>query len=548
MLANTLPLLPFHHTVLAKKEWVNNKQEKKGRVIDLQELKDSFEYEEDEESEEEVSSEESESLASTESWDSNYEDGRNPYGDDFDWAGHIDRLLPDKAELGKPPPKLYKKPEVVRRKKNGPGLWGRAKIAFNAWKEKEKQRRKHYIYKEYEEKIKAYDEKIREDILAEIAKHRLDVMKEVAASRKRLKTNSMEKKSAKVGDLSGHETKVKQYDREMEIVDFYCTNLQRWAVEKHQQKIDMEEMKRVEIAEREAKQKHEREEAERERAKIEDAKELQMDLEITKKIAEYGRKIGVLAGSNVYDIHAANLAKEAKAKKKAAKADFRQVDKNPVLVLRLHPDTDFKLMRRNGIGPDGKRMRVFDYPDMTKTRHVTTLRCVEIGERGALSLAADFVRGACPLVEELDMSRCQIQSRGLGRLLHGMKVGNLMSLHRFVLRGNSITARGLQYLQESFLGGTFPALVELDLRENEWGDNGLNVLIDMIQRKLFYTVTHLRLQNNGISDVGFSRLVRIMQSTQEQRMPYVESINLENNPISGEVKRQFSPLPYYFSI
>ena len=129
-----------------------------------------------------------------------------------------------------------------------------------------------------------------------------------------------------------------------------------------------------------------------------------------------------------------------------------------------------------------------------------------------------------------------------------MKVGNLMSLHRFVLRGNSITSRGLQYLQEAFIGGTFPSLLELDLRENEWGDNGINVLIDMIQRKLFNTLTHLRLQNNGITDVGFSRLVRIMQSTQEQRMPYVECINLENNPISGAVKRQFAPLPAYFSL
>ena len=139
-----------------------------------------------------------------------------------------------------------------------------------------------------------------------------------------------------------------------------------------------------------------------------------MDQEITKKIAEYGKK-GCISRNDVFDIHAANLAKE-KAKKKAAKADFKHVDKNPNVVLKLHPDTDFKLMRRNGIGPDGKRMRVFDYPDMTKTRHVTSVRCVEIGERGALTLAADFVRGACPLVEDLDMSRCQIQTRGLGRL------------------------------------------------------------------------------------------------------------------------------------
>ena len=163
-------------------------------------------------------------------------------------------------------------------------------IAFNAWKEREKQRRKHYIFKEYEEKIKAHDEKVREEILAEIAKHRLDVMKEVAMSRKRLKMNSAKKKTGKLGDLSMHEAKVKRYDREMEIMDFYRTNLQRWAVEKHQLKIDMEEMKRVEIAEREVKERHEREIAERERAKIEDDNELQMDMDITKKIAESRQK------------------------------------------------------------------------------------------------------------------------------------------------------------------------------------------------------------------------------------------------------------------
>ena len=60
MLANTLPLLPFHHTVLAKKEWVNDRQEKSGRVIDLQELKNSLAYEEESGEEEEESSEDEE--------------------------------------------------------------------------------------------------------------------------------------------------------------------------------------------------------------------------------------------------------------------------------------------------------------------------------------------------------------------------------------------------------------------------------------------------------------------------------------------------------
>lgn len=550
MLANALPLLPFHHTRLAKKEWENNRQEKKGRVVDLEELRDSFgklEFDESS-SEESYSSSEEDTESSEYSTSENEDDEPDPYGDGFNWAGYMDNLLPEAAELGKPPPKLYKPPPPVVKKKVKVGILGRAMMAFEAWKARERDRRKHVMLREYEEKVKEYDKKVRMEVMKEIEKHRHEVMKEVAASQKRLRINTMKKQAAKVGDLNLYDLKCKEYDRQDEISRFYVTNLQRWAVEKHYDKIEEEELRRVAILKKEAEEKKAAELAERERAKIEDAKILERDIDITKEIAEIGRKAGVLAGRNVFDIDAANAAKEAKRKKKEAKADFRSRDTNPTLVLRLFKEVDFKLMRRNGIGPDGKRMRVFNHPDMTKTRHVTELRCEEIGERGALTLAADFIRGACPLVEVLDMSRCQIQSRGLGRLLHGIRTANLMSLKKLVLRQNSITPKGLMYLQEGYIGGAFPALTELDLRENEWGDLGLEVIIDMIQRKLFYTTTHLRLQDNGISDVGFSKLIRILQSTRDERMPHIETINLENNPISGKVKRQYAPLPPYISI
>ena len=97
MLANTLPLLPFHHTRLAKKEWVNDRQEKKGRVIDLEELRQSFHLDEY------LSSEESSSSSEEETESSEYSDSEeeepDPYGDDFDWYGHIDSLLPEAVEL-----------------------------------------------------------------------------------------------------------------------------------------------------------------------------------------------------------------------------------------------------------------------------------------------------------------------------------------------------------------------------------------------------------------------------------------------------------------
>lgn len=549
MLANSLPLLPFHNTRLAKKEWKDDRQEKKGRVIDLEDLRESFGKLEFDESSSEGSYSSSEySSESSYSSSEGSDKEEDAYGEGFDWVGHIDTLLPDKVELGMPAPKLYKPAPPVKKKKAKIGLIGRAMLAFEAWKARERARRKHYLFKEYEEKVAEYDRKMRLEIYKEIAKHRHEVMKEVAQSLKRVRTNSMKKKADKVGNLNKFEKKCAEYDRQEEISRFYVTNLQRWAVEKHHHKIEEEELRRLALVKKEQEERKAAEIAERERLKIEDAKVLELDIDITKEIAMIGRKAGVLPGTNVFDIDAANVAKEAKRKKKEAKADFRGRDNNPSLVLRLYKEVDFKQMRRNGIGPDGKRMRVFDHPDMTKTRHVTELRCEEIGERGALTLAADFIRGACPLVEMLDMSRCQIQSRGLGRLLHGIRTANLMSLKQLVLRQNSITPRGLMYLQEAFLGGAFPALLELDLRENEWGDLGLEVIIDMIQRKCFYTTTHLRFQANGISDVGFSKLMRILQSTQEERMPYIERINLEGNPISSKIKRQFRPLPPYISV
>ena len=108
-------------------------------------------------------------------------------------------------------------------------------------------------------------------------------MKEVAASRKR-KMNSVEK-DWQACDLSKHEAKVKHTTTKWKL--WTVAQLARWAVEKHQLKIDMEEMKRWRL--QREKPRRDTEEMLRGRAKIEGANELQMDIEIA-KIAEYGRK------------------------------------------------------------------------------------------------------------------------------------------------------------------------------------------------------------------------------------------------------------------
>ena len=224
------------------------------------------------------------------------------------------------------------------------------------------------------------------------------------------------------------------------------------------------------------------------------------------------------------------------------------VNKDPILHLKLVKDIEFKDMRRNGNNKDGKKMVVFDHPDLSKTRHVTVLKCQAIGERGALSLAAEFIRGACPLIELFDLSRCQIQTRGLGRLLHGVKLANLMSLKHMILRSNDLTARAIDYLEDAFLGGSFPSLEVLDIRENEFGDIGLDIFISMIQKKCLINITHLYLLDNNITDKGFIKFMKVMECTSDERLPYIEKIDFSKNPISSKAKKMLKPLPPWITV
>ena len=258
----------------------------------------------------------------------------------------------------------------------------------------------------------------------------------------------------------------------------------------------------------------------------------------------------MIAGTNVFDPVMAEVQADIKRKRKnggSNTTEIKAMNKDPVLKLKLLADVDFKLMKRGGVTRDGKKMPVFDHPDLVKTRHVVELHCDHIGERGALSLAAEFIRGSCPMIEVLDMSRNQIQTRGLGRLLHGMKLANLMSLKRIVLKSNDITARGMEYLRDAFNGGTFPALEVLDLRDNEIGDHGVDIILRSFHMMHLEYLREIHLQNNKITDIGFEKILKTLNSLQETNMPFLERFCLESNAISGKIKRQFHPLPYYIS-
>jgi hypothetical protein len=281
-------------------------------------------------------------------------------------------------------------------------------------------------------------------------------------------------------------------------------------------------------------------------AKIEDQKFLDYDIDITQQIAAYGREVGVIAGTNVYDPVMAAIQADMK-NKRSDKNDFKEISKDPILRLKLLKDIDFKLMKRGGVTSDGKKMSVFDHPDLVKTRHVIELQCEYIGERGALSLAAEFIRGSCPMIEVLDLTRNQIQTRGLGRLLHGMKLANLMSLKHLKLVSNDITSRGMEYIKDAFAGGTFPSLEILDLRNNEIGDIGIDIILKSFHLLHFEYIKEIHIQNNNITDIGFIKLCKTLSSLSNVNMPYIERLGIESNPISGKAKKEFHPIPSFFS-
>ena len=179
--------------------------------------------------------------------------------------------------------------------------------------------------------------------------------------------------------------------------------------------------------------------------------------------------------------------------------------------------------------------------------YIEHLTCLVIGERGALSLSLDFVRGACPRLEVLDLSNCLIKTRGLGRLLYGMKLGNLSSLRRLVLKGNNIEPRGVSLIQGVLSSTTFANLQTLDLRDNELGDVGLDILMKMLAAGEVGSLSEIMLHRNKITDLGFKQFMKLIPRIRDKYFPNITRISLDGNNITPKVKKQFKPYPTWIS-
>jgi hypothetical protein len=353
-------------------------------------------------------------------------------------------------------------------------------------------------------------------------------------------------------------------DKEKQDMNYYCLNLKNWAQEGYE---GVEQRRLEVIHKKEARLKVEAEKAVvlLKQQKMEaDAQVLEEDKRITAEIdtmmlrygmIEYREKDDITVEENVDNIL------RRKGKKKSSRArdyDEERMDgaerEDPTqLRLSLRNDVDLleigKTLKRN----KHKRSRGKTAPtpfkqDLSATGEVTVLKAVLIKETGALSLAAEFTRGACPMLEVLNLKDCQIRTEGAGMIFQGAKMANLLNIRELNLRGNFIGPKGVEYMREVCPSGVFLNLRVLDLAENELGDRGLDGVLSMIVEGHFTNIFEVHLQHNSITDTGFVKLIKIMKSVADIQCPALQRLGLESNLVSAKVKRKYAPYPHYFSL
>lgn len=404
---------------------------------------------------------------------------------------------------------------------------------FLRWRERERARRMHYIFVEYEAIIKIHDEMLKKKLKDEIEADERAVKLEAYRSKQRKIRNSVTKDDSKVS-LMNYTLDIDRRDREADKMAYYCYNLQRWAGERGDEKDDndVSQAKAREI--QAVKDGYDKKISDRLRKKKEDNAVMELDVEISQAAMKVMRASGFLEGVN-------------------PKASIKQIhdginEQSDIQEINLNKNVDWSKKRSTKSTMEHLQQLPFDVDLQVVARSSRVLKAHLIGDRGALSLGAEIIRGACPIVEEIDLKGCEVTCRGFGRLLHGVRFGNLRTVRVLKLRGNFIQAKGLRFLQYSMQGNVFDALYFIDLRDNELGDQGADVFIHMVIQGLFRNITHVLMQRNNITDEGFGKIIRVMQSMGVAKCPNLQRLGLEGNNISAHVKNKFRPFPFYISI
>ncbi len=156
--------------------------EKKERLV----LSDDEESGNSDDAEEEKSYISEDSIASIES-DSSSE---------FDLQQHLADLLPGDLVDGMKPTKQANTDHlgelrVTKKKKDRYRIFKMCYRAIKDWRAEERERRKHHIIREFEEKVRQYDEKLKLEIEEDIKAHKIAVALEAYRTEQRIKKNSV---------------------------------------------------------------------------------------------------------------------------------------------------------------------------------------------------------------------------------------------------------------------------------------------------------------------------------------------------------------------
>ncbi|KAJ1421405.1 hypothetical protein B484DRAFT_481147 [Ochromonadaceae sp. CCMP2298] len=439
------------------------------------------------------------------------------------------------------------------------------KDTFNfiqAARSRERERRKHYILLEWEERIKEYDLKTKQEVLDQMQLQRKEVLLELYRSDQRRIKNS-KKKVERSTQIEQFTTNLQRRDKEAKIMDFYSENLTNWAIAGYHR-----DDREAEEAAQRAAQQHlmdvkAAKKAYQKQLIAEDAAILAEDRWITGEVESLMLKCGTVQyepdlertdDENMESIFQRNKALKEKREKKEKEEDAKITVGDDAISLKLTMKKGLDLvvlckrLKKNA----HRRTKDHTIPvpfhqDLSGTGQILTLKAEGLGEAGALSLAAELSRGACPMLETLNLTQCQVRSEGMGKIFQGIKAGNLLSLRALILRGNQVRRRGIEFMREICPSGVFMNLQLLDLRENELRDDGSGAVVNIILEGHFLNIVHINLQHNSITDIGFKKFVMVMNSLQDTKCPNLQRLNLENNLVTAEARRRNSPYPPCFS-
>lgn len=468
------------------------------------------------------------------------------------------------------------------------------------WRKNERERRKHYLLKEYEFEIQKFVERRKqEERDLEEQQHKETILKEVER-RKLFDYNLRRVKVKEELDDDFQDTLDFRYLEDKQLL-FYTENFPKWQIEGHYKQIEEEKQQEIKKQKILRLKQIEQEEKEKLQQILYDQQLLDDDKALTKQIETMMLRYGIIKYEKPKELsdqervdqifklnkqHQEKIAKQKQQKELNEKLESEEINRlefssrpsssRPLSsrpsssasnrpnklkkqqTLRLELNTtgsiDFQALmneyKKNVYR--GKKVKnyvnPFTVPSLQDTGDILIIHGHHFEEIGAFALGTELVHGACPVVEELYLKDCFIRDTGFKCILQSLKMANIYTIQRLNFAGNYLSSKSMNWYHSICASGILMNVSYLNFNANELKDHGVEELMRIILADYFMNLQEIYLQHNSITDHGFHAIINVMLSSKEKKCPMLERISLEHNLISSEKKRQYAPLPKYISL